>query len=378
MAQNRKIYNVLALYAGPAIATGTCFSTGGYGNVAQQNVSSNRIGEVHRVQSFSTSNDITRKAVNQYGELPYIDLINLDQPKINATFEYLVNDFSNEKLLGFTISSGSLAGAISGILTKVSDDRNLFLTVNNEGYDVLDYPLSQTDVVIGLGNAFISQYTHSAQVGDFPKTSVTFDCLNTRVYSNSTGQPIPAIFPSDGTSVSGNYFSLPVATQSSGGNTINANPLSQSVLRPGDIQFNLGTSEILADFTPADLAVQSYSLSFNLNRQDLLKLGSRFSYSKEINFPVEATLNVNLITRELISGNLVDVINNNTTYNPSISIYRPGTTTTQCWYQLAGAKLQSMKFNSSIGSNSTIDVTFQGQIGGPNSQSVNLFMSGIS
>lgn len=376
MSTNRRIFNVHSVFVGPSPSSGNMFLTGNYGNSAQQAVSPNRVAELHRVQSFTSDVAINKLDINQFNQLAAIDRIIVEQPVINSTMSYYVNDFSNEKLLGLTISTGQLVGILSGVITKVTDDQNIFLRINREGVDVLGSTTNDVNAVVGLGNSYLTSYSMEAAVGQIPTVNVGFTSLNVKVDNSVTLQSSPAVNPTDGSPLTGWFYSLPASTQSSGGNTINANVLSISALRPGDINLSLGTSEIFADFS--DLKVQNATLSFDLNRENLQKLGSRFAYSIEPTFPVTVQLTVNALLGDTVSGNLAYVINNNRDYNPIINIYRPGTTTTQCWYLLSGAKLDNFSYNESVGANGSVDLTFSAQLGGGTSQGMNLYISGIN
>jgi hypothetical protein len=379
MPRNRTIYQCEAIFAGPTPATGRHFTGGAatYGNVGGQVTGTNLVTEFYRVQTANYSTSIPRTDINQFGELAAIDRIILEQADVNLDFSYILANFSNEAVLGLTVSSGSQVSAISGILNKTQDERNYFIVTVAEGNDVAGNTATNS-TVHGIGNAFLSSYSSEGSVGNFPTVTVNVQGLNMTVDAASTGQAIPAIFPADGSKVTGWFYSLPLGLQSEGGNTINANDLSLSALRPGDITLNLGSSEIGPDFT--DMKIQSYNLSFDLNRTPLQKLGSKYAFAREIDFPVSVSLNVVADVGDSQTGNLVDVINRNTTYNPSVTIRKPGVGTlgtgVMCYYEIKGAKLDAIEYTSSIGPNKSVSLTFAAQLGGPQNVTQGLFISG--
>lgn len=380
MPRNRTIYQSEGLYVGPSPATGIHFTTGIYNNLGSQVVSANRVKELLRVQSVNYSYNIARTDINQFNQLAAIDRVILEQPTVSLDFNYIQQGMSNEKYLGFTISSGQLVSAISGILNKTEDEKNYFILTVPEGNDSQGYQLAgaTNNIVWGVGNSFLSSYTAEASVGNFPTVSVNLEALNLKVDINATGQRIPAVNPINGSTIDGWFYTLPTGRQSPDGTTINTTNYSISALRPGDITLTLGTEAMGPAFS--DLKVQNYSLSFDLSREPLQKLGSKYAFSREIQFPVTVSLSVTADIGDVSSGNLAYLIDNDSTYTyePIISIVKPGSSTVAAWYQLKGAKLDSMEISSSIGPNKSATFTFTSQLGGPQDVSQGLFMSGLA
>jgi hypothetical protein len=149
-----------------------------------------------------------------------------------------------------------------------------------------------------------------------------------------------------------------------------------TALQPGDIMFQMTGA---LGFNNADLKVQDFSLSFDLSRTPLQKLGTKFAFSREIDFPVTATLEVNADVGDLADGNLADLLCNNPEYNFEIVLYQPGCGASKpaaMIYQFKGAKLVTQNFTSNIGDNASMSATYEVQIGGPQDFSRGVFISG--
>lgn len=364
MPRNRTIYNVLALYASQVAATGMQTGT-------------NTVRQLSRVQSFDE--DFTRNFtdVNQFGNLAAIDRLEVEAPDVTASFSYYLTDGLNERLLGLTVPTSGAGGfanqtsIISGLLSKATDEKNYYLLIAEEGNDAAGYTLSKTGV-IGLGNAYITSYTVNAAVGDIPTADVELEALNIRVYGQL--QPglindIPAVTSSNGQAITGVRFSLPGATSLTGVGTPNA-------LLPGDIVF---TPTGLLGFSDADLKVQDFTLTVDLPRTPLNRLGSRFAFSREIDFPVTSTLEMTAEVGDLESGNLVDLLCTNPNRDFTITMRAPscgGTGVAALTYLFRGAKLTSQSFSSSIGDNATMTATYEVQIGSPQQTDRGIFLSG--
>ncbi len=373
MARNRVIYQSEALFAGPDIATNT-------GGVSGVHTAAN-IKQIQRVQSCNYSFNIDRQDVNQFGELAAIDRVILASPTVSLDFQYLVANLVNEKNLGFTMSTtGGVVSCISGFLAKTTDERNYFIKTTAEGTDALGTLQTVTNQsVIGLGNGFITNYSAEGSVGNFPTASVTIEALNMNMVSAPTGTggfPLPCVNPADGSIVSVTGL-LPVATANAGTDSVSA-------LRPGDVTVTItetALSDMPSDYfgaTITDAKIQSYNFGVDLARTPLEKLGSKFAFSREINFPLEVTCAIEANIGDLTTGNLASTIVSDKSYDIVVKIKHPTGVAIQAAYTLKNAKLISQDFSSSIGDSKSVSLNWSSQIGGPGQTSVGFFLSGVS
>jgi len=364
MARNRTIYNVMALYVGSGTATG--LGTGF--------VNADTPKQLSRVQSFDE--DFTRNLtdVNQFGNLAAIDRIEVENPDVTASFSYYLTNGQNERDLGLNVhrsgtNESALRSCISGLLSKATDEKNYYLMIVEEGQDAAGYNGANTGV-IGVGNGFLTSYTVNAAVGDIPTADVEIEGLNVRVYTSSTGV-IPAVNPADGANFTNKFFRLGPATSITG-------VAIPTALQPGDITFSLASDQVIG-FDGADLKVQDFSLSFDLARTPIQKLGNRFAFTREIDFPVTATLEVNAEVGDITTGNLSDLLCGETNKNFTIAMKRPGCDAnrpTALAYFFKGAKLVSQSFSSSIGDNATMTASYEVQLGGVQDTVNGVFISG--
>ena len=122
--------------------------------------------------------------------------------------------FYNENVIGLKVNAdGTAKSALAGMLGDVLDpsvsagERNYYIRVGKDGDDMKDVPTGTTadegdNAVIGIGNAFLSNWTCEAAVGGFPTASITAEALNIKFDRESTGAAtgtIPAINAADGT-----------------------------------------------------------------------------------------------------------------------------------------------------------------------------------
>ena len=295
----------------------------------------------------------------------------------------------NESGLGFN-TQGSLS-AISGILDKTEDDRNFFLRIAPEGLDAVGDTTSSFDTfTYGYGNGFITSYSTQASVGGFPTVDVGVECMNMTFDTGISGW-IPAIIPVNGARMTGFRYLLPTASGSPG-----TGYLDLSVLRPGDITMNFtqrdaedegnqGSAEdaySTEGVSISDAHIQSYNLSFNLGREQMRRLGSKFAFSREITFPVDVNLSVDAIVTQITTGQIADVLTCDKSYDVSISLKRnacPGDPTPViARYILRNAKMNGANYSSDIGSNQRVSINWMSQIGSARQTGQGLMMSGIT
>ena len=367
MAKNRVIYQSDALYASKEVN-----STGSADHV-----------QLRRVQSANYSLNITRQDVNQFGQLARMEAIILEAPTVSFDASYFLGDGFNEEALKFLNSSGLSGGFISGQIASTSG-QNFYILTAPEGVDANFTPDNTTGYsTIGVGNAFLTDYTLDASVGSIPTVSVSFEGTNmnatagvsgtTAGYSGISGVGID---PTSGVALEdqNSGIFLPVGTQGTGSGI-------PSALRPGDITLSLGNADgdAFVDLSGVGSAhVQSVAISIPLGRTPIDRLGSRFSFARVVDFPIPPTLAVSAIVSDSQGAALTEIINDDQFIDNLQFQFKDSDSdnTPRATYKLTNLKLDSQSFSSSIGPNKTIDLNFSLSIGGPNDPVNNVFFSG--
>ena len=387
MARNRVIYQSEALFASKE------YDSTGLSDHAQ----------LHRVQSANYGFTINRQDVNQYGNLARIDSLVLEPPTVNFDLSYYVTNGYNERALDFSVAKPGDTQSVqfaSGHLAT-STGQNLYILTVDEGKDA-NLNRSQgatTNTVIGIGNAFLTDYTLDLSVGSLPTATVSFEASNilsdstvsgfTGVgFSGFTGISTPAVDPVGGESLTGVGGSdlkveLPFATGNSySGDYVTTAQDTLSALRPGDLTLDLSNfdgkilSEVVGD---GGIHIQSASLSLPLSRTPIERLGSKFPFARVVDFPVNATLSVNAIVNTMEAQNLADMISGcgeGELQDVTINMKECGGTVTGMSLTMKGCTIDSESFSSSIGSNKSVDITFSTQIGGTKDLNKGIFASG--
>jgi len=368
MAKNRVIYQSDALFVSKTV----------------NSTAASEHSQLRRVQSANYSFNITRQDVNQFGQLARLEAIILESPTVSFDMSYYLGDGYNEQALNFKNDSSLSAGFISGQISSTSGN-NFYILTAAEGVDA-NFETTRNDYsTIGIGNAFLTDYSLEASVGSIPTVSCSFEGTNMNATTDVSGS-------SDGFSgISGVGIDPEVgkvlAAQSSG---IHIRPAVQGVgtnipsaLRPGDItlSFSSADGDAFVDIdgdTDGAAHVQSISLSIPLGRTPIDRLGSRFSFARVVDFPITPTLSVSAIVSDTQTAALTDIINDDQ-FIPEIQFTFKDSdenNTPRASYKMTNLKLDSQSFSSSIGPNKTVDLSFSLSIGGPDDTVNNVFFSG--
>lgn len=412
MARNRIIYQSEALFAGQKSSD----------NITAAHTDNGAdIKQLHRVQSANYAFNVSRTDVNQFGELAAIDRVVLDTPTVSLDFSYLLSNFANEENLGFNVNATGVTdagctSAVSALLDRSKDEKNYFIQTSREGMDAIGdtdgsvtaeaatYAAKGADT-IGIGNGFVTSYSSEASVGGFPTVSVGVEGMNMVFDAGTKNVQNPAINKIDGTANAPgeNLCTLPRTSGNAGQDDLSESGLLNiSTLRPGDITISIAEHSIDGSFGTTDYSlpgaklptnagvgtnsanIQSYNLSFDLGRTPIQRLGNRFAFAREIDFPVNVSLSIDAILTDLTTGNLNSLIDCEKSYDIKIDLQGvtgsacPQDTTTICTYILKDVRPDSQSYTSSIGDNKNVTIDFTSQMGGPNQENVGLFMRGIS
>lgn len=415
MPRNRVIYQSEALFVGPSPAISGHFTDRSQVGPSANPDSTNLIKQLHRVQTANYAFNIARTDINQFGELAAIDRVILDSPTVSLDFSYILAHLQNEKILGFIVDGQ--ATCIKKLINKEEDEKNYFIETVGEGRDAFQDTTFGDTSVIGIGNGFITSYTSECSVGNLPTVSINVEGLNMAFNAGVSGTT-PAIHPQSGIRMHWQYL-LPKATGSWNFTSTLSGVGQTSSLRPGDMVFqfrkidseslDLGEAGVTGSFPggpgvgannsydapgakfgdgggvdgSSHAKIQSYNLSLDMGREPIQKLGSRFAFTREITFPITATLTIEALVADLLPGSLSDLVNCDDSYDIEVNLLRP----TNCagaafkdifvQYRMKNAKVNSQAFSSDIGSNKSVTIEFSTQIGGPNQVKQGLFMSGL-
>lgn len=343
---------------------------------------------LRRIQNFGSSHESTKEDINQFGNLARIGALVVTSPNVSADFSYYLSDGYNERALGFYVQDSDGFTAESSFASGhmiASSGVNLFEIIAPEGYDANQETSLSGKWVKGFGNTYVSNYSLSAAVGQFPTVSVSVEALNTNsqqyVYQGAlTGLNTPAVNAENGTSLTQNTgVRLPLPTDGTGASI----PL---VLQPKDFSISFGNftgtsstkNSSFHSLEGADgLSIQSVDISIPLSRTPIERLGSRFAYARPVDFPITVSLSVSAIANEMVARNLASMLDDTAEGDITVTINQPDGSAGVA-YTLKGCTFDSENSSLDIGGNKTVDLTFTSQVGGINQTNRGLFMSGVN
>ncbi len=390
VTRNRVIYQSQAVYAGP---DKTAKGNAGW----RVETGTHEPKQLKRIQSANYSFDIARTDVNQFGELAAIDRVVLESPTVSFDTSWYACNWYNEDLLGLKVNgpNGSVdsykeqsqTGILTDILTANADERNYYIRVVPEGEDAVGYDLASDEAekksaIIGIGNGFLSNYSLEAAVGGFPTASVTVEALNIAFSSGISGD-FPAIDASNGNKLNRVGMGLDAADANAATHTFEitgaatgngSSASSVTAIKPGNITVALPT--VTGGANTSGIAVQSVNMGFDLSREPLNKLGSRFAFTREITFPITATCSVDCLVQDYATGNLADMINDNVDNDVVVRLDDDTDAAEHMAVVLKKAKLDSQSFSQGIGDNQTVTLNFSTQVGSKTQTDRGLFLSG--
>jgi len=292
-----------------------------------------------RVQSVNYSFSVGRTDVNQFGELAAIDRVILEQPTVSMDFSYILHGRSNEAALGFNTTS-STTSMIADIIAGTGDKSDYFISLADEGVDAAG-PLGGTTIEsnIKIPSGFITSYSASGSVGEFPTATVNIEALDMKIGKSHDEQ----------TNVNAKNASTEENTAS-------------YVLRPGEIDLDIRAFGGVVH-------LQSFTLTVDLTREAINRLGTNFPFARVISFPLNATLSAEGILSKddesATNNSLAHLVDDDTSMGDlAVDCKSQGTGHIGgIKYIMKKAKLDSYSYTSSIGANKAVSMDWSVPIG---------------
>ena len=238
----------------------------------------------------------------------------LVSPDVNCSIQYLFSEAKNEIAAGFYI--GREASVLKNFLkSSSSDDINVVIVASNKDeHQDLNFLTSESDFdnynVIGIGNAFLTNYTYDASVGQLASSSLSYTASNMKydIYASDFKPTLPAVKPGNDNVGSNEEISLTKNQLNCVGHDREARGYffdehhipEVSATKSGDIQVEIikrsgdrggaKLEQILA-------AVQSISINLPIERQDVFGMGSNYVFNRKLKLPVVGQISMDMVVR---------------------------------------------------------------------------------
>jgi len=334
---------------------------------AHQDNTTNLTG-LKRVQSAAVNFSFNRQRFKEIGSPDYVGDINMTNPNITLEMNYLYSNGTNEIMLGLDVD-GSKRAVLNG-LRAPSKDNNFYILFGSGIKDEVLNVASDSDfkdnfMVMGLGNCFLNAYSIQGSVGSLVgvSTSIQADNLEAEPYDNSTqGELIPAINPATMKPATSHRYKL---KKSFFKNTTNQDGLIDSAFAPSGIKLSLPSNVNVPglQFTgdPGAAFIDSFELSFEVDRNPLYGFGSIYPYGRRAILPVLGNLKFSATASEFQSGALNDLVildnNEERAYDFTIDMIAPSGAT-GLKIEVQGAKADGEGLTQSIGDFGAMEAQF--------------------
>ena len=303
---------------------------------------------IQRVQSANYAFTVPRVDVNQYGQLGQIERLIVEVPTVSLDFTYSLSGTVNEKTL-FGATSADASGS-KGIMFNINSDtaiekQRYEIALADEGKDYLGLGTGTNKSII-IPDGFMTSASWSAAVGDIPTSTINVESTK---------------------------MSMGAAAGVAGSKE---NSTAPTVLRPGNISFSaesVNTGAFLIGTTGANrvpalgvdvLHVQSFTVSLDMPRESIQRLGDQFEFARLITFPMTATMSLEAIVSSQAADDLEDIVGTNSSstvdpgFNVDINLGKEATGVNGMKLRFKDAKVDGHSFSSSIGSNKSVTLDF--------------------
>ena len=362
MARNRVIYQSEVVYAGTHID-----STQGPEN----------LNPLSRIQSANYGLSIARKPVNELSHLGQVCNKVVDPPTVSFDISNYLTDTKTEKDIGFGVSSAldGYTGILGNFFSKF---QNFGILTGPPGLDLAkfnDDPLSVTSGITAtfIREAYLSELSMEASVGGFATTSTTYtatDIFSSSVTSNTSSNQYEVVDPQYTDTTITHIFKNPVLEEVSS-ETPSAIPkggITLTFSKDGSVSEIKSVSTLpLQDDLANSIHIQNFNMSIPIGTTPLQGIGDKKPYTISLDFPTTATITVSAILNEVNATYLEEIVDS---ASGDIVITIKGTPLdvaddySETTIVAKGVSLSSENLTSSIGSNKSVDLSFEVQISG--------------
>lgn len=361
-------YNMEMMFVGSTGAFNEARNTGQY------------ISRLDFIQSYGFSFDVERQGLKQIGSSAHASRQTQFAPDVNLQMSYFLNDGWNEKYVGLDVNTAAYAHPLSSILTNTGD-RNFYVLISPDQGKDANADLNVNDYnVLGIGNAYITNYEISVAVNQLATVTCSFVGSNASVTNYSSGQYMPSV------DVAGTGQSAEGANKKFGISFYDNSRSSRYMTGFRDV-FESGCSYAgcVITATPALISgmrlgmdfknFQDLNISIPIERKSLYGFGSNYPFVRKIQKPILGKMNLSSLVDTVSTENLAKTFESEDVsisgYNFEIVFSNP-TGASKFALKIANAKLDSYSIGSQIGDRSTIQTSWSFEI----NDSTGILMSG--
>lgn len=367
MARQYISYEMESIFVGPSGAMQTPANASG-------------VAKLDFIQSYDFSFDVERTALKQIGSNSFASRQTQLAPDVNLNLQYYLNRGWNEKFVGMDVgvTADGYKNPFSSIFTS-NQDRNFYVVIaQNNGNDLNANTGFNGHNVLGIGNAYLTNYQLNIGLNSLATVNLSFVAANAEISQVSAATfENPALFVTgSGTEVASNQsIGILDASRTSRYMT------GYSGLFAGGCPY--GKCQITATAEASNAVklgfdfdnFQSLSISVPIERKALYGFGNNYPFHRKIQKPIIGTLNIDSLVDSFSAENLATTFNEE---DVSISgylfdiVFSNHADIKKFGIKIQNARLDSYSIGSTIGDRSVISTSWSFEI----NQSTGILMSG--
>lgn len=276
------------------------------------------ISRLDFVQSYDFSFDVERTPLRQLGTGVFATTQTQFAPDVNLNIQYLLNDGWNEKYLGLDLFNDQSGNPFNSILNSTGD-RNFYVTIaQNEGRDQNAQTGLSDNYVLGIGNAYITNYSISIGVGQLATASCSFVGANANIQNYSSSKYLPSVETlvsgANAEAASGN-FSMAFIDNSRSTRYLSgfkdvldgACPYSKCIVTPTFTPTGSNYPITFGFFDSVRDNFQNLEFSVQFERKSLYGFGNNYPYIRKIQKPTIATLTLSSLVDDFQAENIAKI-----------------------------------------------------------------------
>lgn len=377
-------------------------------NLHFDSCSGNQVRQLHRIQAINYSATTNLVDINQYGSASHIGSLPSDTPDVTLDFEYLLSEGYNEQLSGFIID-GAVPTLYNHMIADGRVGQNFFIVTVPNGHDVVNHHFERhaEDIrVIGIGNAFLTQYAVTAEIGSIPRARLSFEAFNMVGYTGFCNLPLPSVDPSKNTTCKDDIrFSIPDTYQSFVyGNVTGMEDIefheSNVGISPANIEMSLKNGAVISilpsgfnDVNSGSVHIQGFTINVPLGRTKISRIGNRHSFSRVTNYPTNIQVSIRAIASNIKKSAISHYFSDQKCLPSNIDLeikLNDCFSVAACddnsiahvessmYFNIKNVTLDSEFFTLDIEDNKIVDISFTASVSGPEDLNEGLFISGRS
>lgn len=365
---NRIIYNVQGLFVSPY--SGEQGQDNNEGNYFLSGF--NILKKIEKIQNINYA--ISPKRINQVISKNLL-YRGFNYPTVDLDFSYIPDGVTNEYRLNFDVGhlkhNENYPMFSSMAKSNLYDKKDFFLVIKKNEEDLFEYfdptpqsinPNTKSDILdlnssnyglLHFQDCYLNEYNFRINVNNVPIVNQRYTCNNLVFYISGNNLVNKTLDLRSGL-LNSEYKEILIPRQL---NPQSPDIFGMNILSPDQLQIQIlsNNEKILFD------ADTIYSLDYNVefNRLELRSANYKFPLLNKIKFPIEGTLNLGILNRNINTGSFFEYLNSNKDYNIICDFTTTKIGVNNTRYIFSGCKFSSINYDSALGENKNILVSFK-------------------